>query len=47
MVLIKDQVKSAVSNDGGKIIYGCLDYKIDNEALTEGNYVHPIVTEGI
>lgn len=37
----------AVQRDGAKILYGDLDYKMEDEPLAEGNWMQPIVTEGI
>ena len=37
----------AVQRDGAKILYGDLDYKMEDEHLGEGNWMQPIVTEGI
>jgi hypothetical protein len=33
--------------DGGRIIMGDLEYRMDDPALRDGNFLKPIVTEGI
>ena len=47
MNAVKQQVRTAVERDGGRIIYGDTEWKIDDPNLEEGNYMQPIVTEGI
>ena len=44
---VKQKVRTACERDGGRIIYGSLDYKMEQEELSEGNWMEPIVTEGI
>ena len=46
MVELKENVQNAIK-DGARIIYGRLDYKIDDFSLANGNWFSPIVTEGI
>jgi len=41
------QVDQAVKNDGAKIVYGTLDHKSEKSDLANGNFVNPIITEGI
>lgn len=47
LIELKSQVKNAVERDGGRIIYGDPDWKIDDPLLEDGNFMQPIVTEGI
>jgi hypothetical protein len=47
MNLLKDQVRIATEQDGAKIIYGSLDYKMETVGLVDGNWFSPIVTEGM
>jgi len=47
MIEVKQKVKTACDRDGGRIIYGNLDYKISEEPFAEGNWMEPIITEGI
>lgn len=44
---LKNNVRRAIQLDGGRIIMGDLDYRIDDPALRDGNFLKPIVTEGI
>ena len=47
MIKLKDQIKQATDNDGAKIIYGDVNFKLPDPELAQGNFVMPIVTEGI
>jgi len=47
MILLKDQIKTAIFRDHARIIYGDVNFEISDLEMKEGNFVMPIVTEGI
>lgn len=47
METVKEKVRIAVERDGARIIYGSLDYKMEDEPFLDGNWMEPIITEGI
>ena len=46
-VLIKDQVRRAISEGGATLIHGEIDLKMEDPELAAGNYVDAMVLEGM
>ena len=44
---VKQKVRIAVERDGARIIFGNLDYKMEDELFVNGNWMEPIITEGM
>ena len=45
--LYLDQVKRAMGEGGAKLTYGDLKYKMEDEELMNGNFVSPVLLEGM